>query len=90
MSISLGLIFGMLRYLTWLVCKLRNKISKNQIFRNVISRHANFKKSCRIINIDITNYPWKYHIDILKIDYFTVKWRQMLVSKTQNGLQNAN
>ena len=37
------------------VCKLQNKIPKILIFRNATSRHANFTKLCRIVNIDIRN-----------------------------------
>ena len=75
--------------ITWLVCKLQTKIPKNPIFRNATSRHANFTKFCRIVTIDVRNKPWKFQIDISKIGYFTeqsVKWRQMLVCKIQNGL----
>ena len=75
--------------ITRLVYKLQTKIPKIPIFRNATSRHANFTKLCRIVNIDIRNWSWKFQIDILKICYFTeqsVKWRQMLVCKIQNSL----
>ena len=71
--------------LTGPVCKEQNKIP---IFINATSSHANFMKFCRIVTIDVRNIPWKFQIDISKIGYFTeqsVKWRQMLVCKIQNG-----
>ena len=75
--------------ITWLVCKLQSEIPNNPIFRDATSRHANFTKFYRIVTTDVRNKPWKVHIDISKIGYFTehsVKWRQMLVCKIQNGL----
>ena len=58
-------------------------------FWNATFGHASFTKFCRIINIDVRNYTWKFQIDSSKIGFFTeqsAKWRQMLVSKIQNGL----
>ena len=75
--------------ITLLVCKLQTKIPKNPIFRNITSWHANFEKFCRIVNIDIKNWSRKFESDISEIGYFTeqsLKWRQMLVYKIQNGL----
>ena len=71
------------------VCKLQIKILKISIFGNAIFRRANLTKFCRIVTIDVKNKTWKFPIDISKIGYFTeqsVKWRQMLVCKIQNGL----
>ena len=39
------------------VCKLQNKIPKISILENATSRHANYTKFCRIINIDVRNKP---------------------------------
>ena len=66
-----------------------------QIFVLIIIKngHANFKKFCRIATIDVRNEPWNFQTDILKIGYFaeqSVKWRQKLICKIQNGLQNAD
>ena len=41
--------------ITGLVCKLQNKILKISIFGNATSRHANFMKFGRIINVDVRN-----------------------------------
>ena len=74
------------------VCKLQTKIPKMPIFRNATSRHPNFTKYCRIVTIDVKSKPWKFQIDILKIDYSTkqsVKLRKMLLYKIQNYLENA-
>ena len=64
-------------------------LSEKPVFGNETSRHAIFTKFCRIVTIDVRNKPWKFQIDNSKIGYFTeqsVKWRQMLVCKIQNGL----
>ena len=37
------------------VCKLQNEITKIPIFGNATSRHANFTKFFKIINIEIRN-----------------------------------
>ena len=50
--------------------KLQTKIPKNLIFGNAISRHTNFTKFYRIVTIDVRNKPYKFQIDISKIDYF--------------------
>ena len=76
-------------YTTGPFSKLQTKIPKISIFENAFSRHANLTQFCRIVHIDVRNTPWQFQIDISKIDYFTeqsVKWRQMLVCKIQNGL----
>ena len=76
-----------------LVCKSRVsnvKRRSNSLFSgNTTSGYANFTKFRMSISIDVRNKPWKFQIDMSKIGYFTeqsVKWRQMLVCKIQNGL----
>ena len=66
-----------------------DRIPKNQNFRNANSRHTNFTTFCKIINIDVWNWSWKFQIYIFKNGYFTeqsLKLHQMLFCKIQNGL----
>ena len=53
-----------------LVCKSRvNKVIKctNSLFSgNASSGHGHFTNICRIINIDVRNWSWKFQIDILR------------------------
>ena len=45
-------------------------IHSNSLFSgNATSAHSSFTKLCRIINIDVRNWPWKFQFDILKIGY---------------------
>ena len=56
--------------ITHSVCNLQTKYWENPIFGNAASSDQNFTKFCKDIDFDVRKQPWKFQIDISKIDYF--------------------
>ena len=69
--------------------QIKDQNSEKPDFGNVTFRHANVTKFCSTIDIDV-KLILKIQMNISKTGYFTeqsVKWRQMLICKIQNGLR---